>query len=412
MKLNSQSQKLYDRIHSIPVDISKLFPYHFHLQPNAKKLIFDIYKKMYDAYIGYNISHFQKISYSDFTKSDLITYLPDTIHSHLIEIKKTTVAYSFTINGHVININMMFTNNFSRTHTISTKDYIEKSLKLIYIWFSIATQYSSQECGKEINIFLYFTDFYKKKPDKKGEQISAIHANTAYTRSCSPKSTIQIFREEEWFKVLIHESFHNLGLDFSTMNIEICKKYLTDWFSVSSEGLLFETYCETWANIINNLFVCFYFEFVSMNNHTFEQLFSSIFKKFEETMIIESKFAIFQSAKVLQHMNLTYTDLVDKTSLSISYRDQYKENTNVLCYYVIKSLMLFHLNDFLNWCFLENNGSLNFKKTQDNLKNFCFLIKKNYKDPKYMKLHEKITSYIDHSSNEFVDTTLRMTLFG
>ena len=408
MKLNGHSQQLYNYIHSLPVEISKLYPHQFHLGPNSKTLVLDICKKMSDSFLSYDPTLLQSISYPDFTKSDLMDAIPTPIRSHLLKIKKTTQAYSFVLGERTIRINMMFTDDFSRTHTQSMEEYIQKSLKLIYIWFSIATQYSSSDCGKEINVFLYFTDLYKRKPNKNGEPISPIYANTAYTRSCSPSSTIQIFREEEWFKVLIHESFHNLGLDFSTMNVEKCQKMLEARFSIPTEGLLFETYCETWATIINILFI----SFCSEVSRTEDELFSHVLTKFQQTMVKESKFAMFQSAKVLQHMNLTYTDLVEKTSMSASHRSQYKEETNVLCYYVIKSLMLFHLNIFLEWCFVENQGSLNFKKTAENLENFCSLIEQVYKDPKYMKTHEQITKHIHAHSDEFVQTTLRMTLFG
>jgi len=411
MKLNKQSQQLYDHIHTLPMDISAFSPRQFHFGSEAKTMVLDIYKKMSDAFYSYQKSIFKSVPYPDFTQSDLIDALPETVRSHLLHADKTLRAFSFVLGERTIHINMMFTNDFSRTHSQGMEEYIEKSLKLIYLWFSVATQYSAGSCGNEIHIYFYFTNLYKRKPNKKGEHISPIHANTAYTRSCSPKSTIQIFREEEWFKVLVHESFHNLGLDFSTMNIEKCQKKLRDWFSIPTEGLLFETYCETWATIINVLFVSFYFE----HSRTGDDIFSRILKKFRENMVLESKFAMFQSAKVLQHMNLTYTDLVEKTPTSTTYRRQYKEDTNILCYYVIKSLMIFHLNDFLEWCFVENRGSLDFKKTEENLENFCSLVERLYKDPKYIETHEQISRYIqEHAdySDHFVYSTLRMTLFG
>ena len=42
------------------------------------------------------------------------------------------------------------------------------------------------------------------------------HVNSGYTYTCKENNEIVIYREEEWLKVLIHESFHAYGLDFSS----------------------------------------------------------------------------------------------------------------------------------------------------------------------------------------------------
>ena len=47
---------------------------------------------------------------------------------------------------------------------------------------------------------------------------------------CRETSEITIYREEEWIKVLIHELFHNLNLDFSSMDI-------TEWSNMLSKKI-------------------------------------------------------------------------------------------------------------------------------------------------------------------------------
>ena len=64
-------------------------------------------------------------------------------------------------------------------------------------------------------------------------------------------SKIVIYRDEEWFKVLIHELFHNLDLDFSTMNISKIRQKLLYKFEIKSKYNIYETYCEIWARILN-----------------------------------------------------------------------------------------------------------------------------------------------------------------
>ena len=61
---------------------------------------------------------------------------------------------------------------------------------------------------------MYLTP-HKKKLPKQYNLIDREHANTAFTTSCQTETEICIFREEEWFKTFIHETFHNMGMDFT-----------------------------------------------------------------------------------------------------------------------------------------------------------------------------------------------------
>ena len=51
--------------------------------------------------------------------------------------------------------------------------------------------------------------------------LEPININGGVSNVCvkNSLSEIVIFRREEWFKVLIHETFHNYGLDFSDLII-------------------------------------------------------------------------------------------------------------------------------------------------------------------------------------------------
>jgi hypothetical protein len=79
-------------------------------------------------------------------------------------------------------------------------------------------------------------------------------------------------------------------------------------------------------------------------------------------------------------MGLTYKDLYTLTSKSEILRDNlYKEKTNVLSYYVIKTLLINNYQGFLSWCKTNNLSLLQFKKTLTNQIELCNFIKKNYK---------------------------------
>ena len=84
--------------------------------------------------------------------------------------------------------------------------------------------------------------------------------------------------------------------------------------------------------------------------------------------------------KTLQFMGLQYSDLYSKTEKSKLLRDHlYKEKTNVLSYYVIKTILMNNYNSFLLWCKNNNLSLLQFKKSISNQNNFCKFIQNNYK---------------------------------
>jgi hypothetical protein len=79
-------------------------------------------------------------------------------------------------------------------------------------------------------------------------------------------------------------------------------------------------------------------------------------------------------------MGLTYKDLYLDSKHSIILRENlYKEKTNVLSYYILKTILLNNYQGFLSWCNKNNLSLLDFKETIGNLKEFCKFIEKNYK---------------------------------
>jgi hypothetical protein len=79
-------------------------------------------------------------------------------------------------------------------------------------------------------------------------------------------------------------------------------------------------------------------------------------------------------------MGLKYKDLYSTTERSRILRENmYKENTNVLSYYVIKTILMNNYQGFLSWCNTNNTSLLQFKKTSENQITFCDFIGKNYK---------------------------------
>ena len=117
--------------------------------------------------------------------------------------------------------------------------------------------------------------------------------------------------------------------------------------------------------------------FISLKDKHNIDLFLS---KFDLFINFERTFSLFQLAKIMNFMGLNYTDLYSNSQRSKILRDNlYKEKTNVLSYYVVKTILINNYQTFLLWCQHNNTSLLQFKKSFLNQNEFCELIKKNYK---------------------------------
>jgi hypothetical protein len=212
--------------------------------------------------------------------------------------------------------------------------------------------------------------------------------NTAFTTTCPEKSEIVVFREEEWFKVFLHETIHNFGVDFSDMDLASIHSQVLSLFKVESEVNLFEAYTECWAEIWNVVFCSYQDAKTKMRTKTkIHDLFLAAFSHFME---MEIKYGLFQMVKVLQFMGLEYKDLYQERESSAVLRNTlYKENSNVLAYYILKNIYLFYWEDFLSWCKKNNQDEKNlpmeFQKSTENVQSFFDLLTKKYKTRAFLE---------------------------
>ena len=253
------------------------------------------------------------------------------------------------------------------------------------------------------------TSLLKTLPTSNIDIIDENHANTAFTYTCVPISEIIIFRKEEWFKVFLHETFHNFGLDFSGMNNDYCKEHILSIFDVTSEVNLYEAYTEFWGEIMNCLLTSFFF---SKNKNNLSGFLSTTYFLID----LERKFSFFQMVKVLDFMGLTYHDLYSLTKQSQLKRNTfYKENTSILAYYVIKTILINQYMDFIVWCDTCHFSLLDFKKTMNHQKEFCKYIEYHYKTKIMLERTREMEEVVDHrnakkKNADFLKNTMRMTL--
>jgi hypothetical protein len=294
---------------------------------------------------------------------------PEQVRNHIDNFSVSSLTYKFNLFSRHINI-IFVTEDDNIENTIETYNtYIDYML----VWLYIVNIYSSKSCVKQLKIFVYHTQLLKELPNSNTKVLNENNVNTAFTRTCPINSEIVVFRKEEWFKVFMHETFHNFGLDFSDMSLSSCNEKILSIFPVKSNVNLFEAYTEFWARIMNVSFC----SFVSMTNKDDVEEFLTNVEMF---INLERIFSFFQVVKVLNFMGLSYEDLYKKNKLAEHLRKtMYKEDTNVLSYYVITLIMINSYQDYLLWCNTNNESLLQFKKSSKNIDNLCKFIESKYK---------------------------------
>lgn len=371
----------------------------------SKQFLLQIYEKMYTSSILYKSLVIHEVPYIHHKDN---YYIPSEIKSVVENIDKTHTQTIKSYEFHTKVRKIMVHFHFYEMKV--TKNTIYEYLQRIFIWLNIAEDYACPSCSRIMNIYIHFTDFLKVLPPIMKQPIDRINVNTAFTTPCSNSTNIMIYRKEEWFKILIHETFHNLGLDFSSMDSASSHQFILKLFPVKySEVSLCDTYCEIFAEMMNVQFISFY----QTSNKTD---YLSMLNKFEKMINTEVYFSLFQCVKVLQHYDMKYTDLYDTSLSSRQKREHYIEKTHILSYFVIKSIFFFHKNTFLEWCIDNNKNTLDFKKTTQNSKKYCRLIYELYNDSDYLKeiaTIEKVLHTLKKNNkiNNKIYKTLRMTVY-
>ncbi len=375
---------------------------------NGVSYISEIKSKMGDLFYKLKIFHIKNISQIPKPATFHLNAFPTEVRKHIDKYSICSLTYSFYLFDRNISIIFLTEDKIVERSIEQYNNYVDYML----VWLYIVDIYSSKKCVEQLKIFVYHTSLLKNLPDSNSKILNENNANTAFTRTCPMDSEIVVFRKEEWFKVFIHETFHNFGLDFSGMNLTSCNEKILKIFPVNSEVNLFEAYTEYWARIINVLFCCFMN--MKKKNNVDEFL-----ENFDFFINFERIFAFFQMVKILNFMGLTYDNLYEKNDVAVNMRNTlYKEDTNILSYYLLTLVLLNNYQDFLSWCNTNNSCILNFKKTAKNLDDFCKFIEKKYKTKNMLesvKCTEKYLSYLKRSTKKnkytsYLLNNLRMTI--
>ena len=314
-------------------------------------------------------------SRSPFMAKEITDYIQKTNVTHWLKYSAKNIR-GRSVNVHIMHCGDNAAVNVNQDDAVRYKSYVYK----IYAWFHFIHPSVAQDndCSKTINLYFYFTPFEKQFPRTAGHTLGQVNANTGFTYSCGSNphpggkkgTEIIIFRHEEWFKVLVHETLHNLELDFNTH----AATSLRDIFpGVRHEILLSEAYVETWARLINLAFYVFYD--IYGGNGTASEYNLAV----RRCLSAERTFSLFQANATLKYMGLSLHKLLDHNlDTAAEFAKKYSEDTNIFAYYVLAGMMVFSVDEFIEWC-TENNafsliqastgesGTSGFKKLIDQL---------------------------------------------
>lgn len=192
-------------------------------------------------------------------------------------------------------------------------------------------------------------------------------------------TSVNIWRREEVYKVLIHELIHFHRIDFHQYDYgyNALHNYIMDKYKIEGKDCPNESYTEFFATIINAAF-CSYYMNVSLND---------ILKR-------EIKFTLFQVKKILLFYGI---DSVEKLGVI-----PIKQNTSVFSYFVIKGSLLFNMDKVFG--FIDND--IKNMKITNRIKDFKILITECMTN-EYLNFVDSIE--FNKNDNRFIATTMRMT---
>ena len=245
---------------------------------------------------------------------------------------------------------------------------IEKYLYFIKLILSICSK-SATAKHDEFTFKIILTDFKKEYPCI---PIEPSHINSGLTDP--NKNEIILFRKEEWMKVFIHECFHLFCLDFCHIELDF-KRLFSQLFPIKSDFLFFETLTEFWARTLNIAIISY-----STKKYILYEEFESLMKI---NIQVERLYCISQMNHLLGKMDYTYESLMEKDN-------EYNENTNFFCYYVLTSVLFFHYEQTMAWFIEHNETLLQFSKNKNSVYLFFQFIKHVYKNPEFIKLTRQL----------------------
>jgi len=264
------------------------------------------------------------------------------------------------------------------TTIVISKDWLcDINLQHITNIISIMRHLSGKKGHILINIW---NTPHKKHLPHRCNKLEPVNVNSGSTL---PGEFINLWRNEEFNKVLIHELIHTFFLDFrDSCNIE---NYVRTTFSISSDSpvYIWESYTEFLAIIIHAIYI------------------SKNVKNVINLLSVEKYFGYLQCAKILHQFGCdSSSDLLNK-KCTLSYV------TDILSYFNIKTSMLHMLDESIKYMIKYNTNIVNFN--ENHCKEYLDLIKISMNNSSFINIIDTFIKKIPHITDSIMKSTMRMT---
>jgi hypothetical protein len=318
------------------------------------------------------------------------------------------ISYNYRTNVRDITIHVLFLSSMGISERAEANNIAERAIT----WLNVADSISNRCCMKSINVYIILSELPKLLPSEidGDNDIGCIHVNSGLTTSCPEHGEIHVYRREEWLKVLVHETMHAFGLDFSMENnTTISNNSIKSTFPINKDDLrLYETYCETWAEIINIILYTFFSSVPGVSDKAMQDSISI-------RLLQEISWSLFQCSKIMRFYDLRYDYLFSRSACKTKARNaNYKErDTHLFSYYVAKALVMFHINEFFQWCIDSNTNIIKFSSNRDTIEGFSEFIGVHHASPAFIACSKQTDAIIDSAEcgSDFVFTSMCMSLF-
>ena len=345
------------------------------LDTKTEKFLHDMYKQLKSVPVDIDFIKFRDIekftvaTSSDNNNNNNNKYFPEKIQDYIYKSALYNIGYEFNIKERNIKLNFVVFSERDVEKLKNLKKY-DRYAHNVYLVLNLLCNYADESCSKSININIYMTPF-KKVFSKNKEVLGPININSGFSGVCQPLGNIVVYRKEEWFKVLIHETIHSLGLEFSQMNLSEFNKQIGALFPINSEFNIFEAYTDFWAVTLNSVLASF---LVADKSKSFK----CFVKDFKKYIYCEKIYISVKVGEILKYMGMTYIDLFEDNEKSRNAREKYNENTNIFAYFICKMILLDDYNKFIVWCIENNKNYIDFNKDEKTLESLFQYILKNH----------------------------------
>jgi hypothetical protein len=309
-----------------------------------------------------------------------ILYLNPFVGLDITHYAETTELQYIKIDSDFYNVELYVDNTFSNTINIQ----IMKIITILTIMKKIADEFVLPNKDRKVNIRIILSR-QKKSLYSNYNILGPINVNSGSTL---PGEFVNIWRFEEFEKVMIHELQHFYGCDFhsSDSNYYLVENVINEYFDVKGDDKVNESYNEVMAHIISMIY------------------FSRVYKlKLETIFHSELYFLLFQTAKIIDFFGGNKYNSIFKTTPN---NIEFNQRTSVLSYYLIKTLFMFYINytiKFINKISMKCND----KESMELLSKFIKIIVEDKQIQKY--INPLIKMIKKNKSDKFIYKTMRMT---